>query len=130
MSNDIGGLWRYKENDCNGEGTCDFFSPIVITPIVATVMKSTVINTSKEMTAYSDYVPPADFANFMHNTKMLEVEHDNLSTRSCPPLQYFRMYAAHYNLHRYINFRVKVHNVQRAPDYAKSAQWHVDIEHL
>ena len=36
-------------------------------------MKSTVINTSKEMTAYSDLTPPAEFANFMHNSKMLEV---------------------------------------------------------
>lgn len=33
----------------------------------STVMRSTVINTSKEMTAYSDYPPPADDPNYMHN---------------------------------------------------------------
>lgn len=34
-------------------------------------MKSTVINSSKEMSAYSDFPPPAHFANFMHNRQML-----------------------------------------------------------
>lgn len=50
-STDIGGLWRYKPHETE-EGT---------------VMKSTVINTSKEMTAYSTFSPPSHFANFMHN---------------------------------------------------------------
>uniref|UniRef100_A0A915CL48 Flavin-containing monooxygenase n=1 Tax=Ditylenchus dipsaci TaxID=166011 RepID=A0A915CL48_9BILA len=39
-SEDIGGLWRYKPHPKPDEGT---------------VMRSTVINTSKEMTAYSDF---------------------------------------------------------------------------
>jgi dimethylaniline monooxygenase (N-oxide forming) len=30
-------------------------------------LQSTVINTSKEMTAYSDFPPPAEAANYMHN---------------------------------------------------------------
>jgi hypothetical protein len=33
-------------------------------------MKTTVINTSKELTAYSDFPPEAKMANFMHNTEM------------------------------------------------------------
>ncbi|KAK6746691.1 hypothetical protein RB195_000142 [Necator americanus] len=33
-------------------------------------MKSTVINTSKEMTAYSDFPPEPGMANFMHNSEM------------------------------------------------------------
>uniref|UniRef100_A0A0K0D5K3 Flavin-containing monooxygenase n=1 Tax=Angiostrongylus cantonensis TaxID=6313 RepID=A0A0K0D5K3_ANGCA len=78
MSDDIGGLWRYKPNICPGEGT---------------VMRTTVINTSKEMTAYrratfywkpkvlktpifsSDFPPPNDAANFMHNTELLQYFH-------------------------------------------------------
>lgn len=35
---------------------------------VSTVMKSTVINTSKEMTAYSDFPPRPEDANYMHNS--------------------------------------------------------------
>ena len=60
-----GGLWRYQENlDENG---------------IASVMKSTIINTSKEMSAFSDFPPPAEYPNFMHNTKMVswfELEND------------------------------------------------------
>lgn len=36
------------------------------------VMKNTVINTSKEMTAYSDFPPPKEAANFMHHSQLLE----------------------------------------------------------
>ena len=42
----------------------------------ATVMKSTVVNTSKEMMAYSDYPPPAEYPNFMHNTLVNKYLHD------------------------------------------------------
>ena len=48
------GLWRYQENiDEDG---------------IASVMKSTVINTSKEVSAISDFPPPAEYPNYMHNT--------------------------------------------------------------
>ncbi|CAF4411683.1 unnamed protein product, partial [Adineta steineri] len=43
MTNDIGGLWNYDANAVDGK---------------ASVMKSTVINTSKEFMAFSDYPPP------------------------------------------------------------------------
>jgi len=33
-------------------------------------MRSTVINTSKEMTAYSDFPPPREAANYMHNSEV------------------------------------------------------------
>lgn len=56
-TNYTGGLWRYKENvDENG---------------IASVMKSTIINSSKEMSAFSDFPPPDDYPNYMHNTKMV-----------------------------------------------------------
>ncbi len=51
-----GGLWRYHDEDIEG---------------VASVMKSTIINSSKEMSAFSDFPPPPEFPNFMHNTKMV-----------------------------------------------------------
>lgn len=54
-STGIGGLWNYNENDLT----------------LATVSRSTIINSSKEMSAYTDFVPPADYPNFMHNTMMV-----------------------------------------------------------
>ncbi|CAJ0583304.1 unnamed protein product, partial [Mesorhabditis spiculigera] len=94
-SNDIGGIWRYKEDPCPGEGT---------------VMKTTVINTSKEMTAYSDFPPPAHCANFMHNSELLK---------------YFRAYADHFDLQRYIKFQHAVNSVKRCDDYEDSGRWSV-----
>lgn len=51
-----GGLWRYHEDDSEG---------------VASVTKTTVINTSKEFNAFSDFPPPPEFPNYMHNSKMV-----------------------------------------------------------
>ena len=58
-TNYSGGLWRYQSNlDENG---------------IASVMKSTIINSSKEMSAFSDFPPPVECANYMHHTKMVKV---------------------------------------------------------
>ncbi|CAJ0959373.1 unnamed protein product, partial [Mesorhabditis belari] len=99
-SNDIGGLWRYKADPCPGEGS---------------VMRSTVINTSKEMTAYSDFPPPKEAANFMHNSELL---------------RYFRAYAEHNDLLRYIKLEHSVSNVARAPDFDESGRWIVTYTDL
>src|SRR5689334_15306720 len=50
------------------------FSPVLFFFFFSegTVMKTTVINTSKEMTAYSDFPPPVEAANFMHNAQLLQ----------------------------------------------------------
>lgn len=55
-SNCTGGLWRYRDEDVDG---------------IASVMKSTIINSSKEMSAFSDFPPPENFPNYMHNSKMV-----------------------------------------------------------
>lgn len=56
-TNYTGGLWRFQENlDENG---------------IASVMQSTIINTSKEMSAFSDFPPDENLPNFMHNSKMV-----------------------------------------------------------
>ncbi|KAE9548752.1 hypothetical protein FO519_008043 [Halicephalobus sp. NKZ332] len=98
-TDDIGGLWRYKENE-----------RMVKKTFIASVMKTTVINTSKEMTAYSDFPPPPEFANFMHNTVLLE---------------YFRKYVDHYGLLKYIKFKHYVLNVERTEDFEKTGKWKV-----
>ncbi|KAE9555400.1 hypothetical protein FO519_001412 [Halicephalobus sp. NKZ332] len=94
-SNDIGGLWRYKPDPAEDEGT---------------VMNSTVINTSKEMTAYSDFPPPADFANYMHNRQMLE---------------YLKAYAEHFKLKKHIKFNHQVLSIERSEDYCTTGEWEV-----
>ena len=53
-TNYTGGLWRYHEEDIDG---------------VASVMKTTVINSSKEMSALSDFPPPKHAANYMHHSQ-------------------------------------------------------------
>ena len=81
-SGDIGGLWNYENSLEEGEGQ-------------ACVMKSTVINSSKEMMCYSDFPIPAEYPNFMHNKLVL---------------QYLHLYAEHFNLYpyRYIKFDTEV----------------------
>lgn len=51
----LAGLWRYTETVERGR---------------ACVMRSTVVNSSKEMSAFSDYPPDARLPNYMHNSLM------------------------------------------------------------
>ncbi|CAK5075223.1 unnamed protein product [Meloidogyne enterolobii] len=92
----LGGLWRYNPEQFGND--------------IASVMKFTVIDTSKEMNAFSDFPPPDHFANYMHNTKMIE---------------YLELYAKHWNLDRYIRYRNTVTSVCRADDYEETGCWTV-----
>lgn len=60
-------------------------------PDRTSIYRSLVVNTSKEMMCFSDFPMPSDYPNFMHNSQLL---------------QYFRLYAEHFDLLRYINFQV------------------------
>uniref|UniRef100_A0A0N4Z0S2 Flavin-containing monooxygenase n=1 Tax=Parastrongyloides trichosuri TaxID=131310 RepID=A0A0N4Z0S2_PARTI len=99
-SNEIGGLWRFKPYPCPDEGT---------------VMRSTVINTSKEMTAYSDFPPPAEVANFMHNSELLK---------------YFKSYADHFNLIKHIQFSTAVINIERHEKFEHNGKWKVTTKNI
>uniref|UniRef100_I3J3L5 Flavin-containing monooxygenase n=1 Tax=Oreochromis niloticus TaxID=8128 RepID=I3J3L5_ORENI len=66
-SNDIGGLWRVKENP---------------EPDRASIYFSVIINSSKEMMCFSDFPIPAHFPNYMHNSLIMD---------------YFRLYADHFH---------------------------------
>ena len=92
-TDDIGGLWRY--------------TPEVRDDGQASVMKSTVINTSKETMCYSDFPIPEDFPNFMHNTKVME---------------YFRMYAKEFGLFEHIRFNTEVLKVEKACDFEETGR--------
>ncbi|ROL55563.1 Dimethylaniline monooxygenase [N-oxide-forming] 5 [Anabarilius grahami] len=97
-SDDIGGLWRFKENP---------------DPDRASIYYSLIINTSKEMMCYSDFPIPAHFPNYMHNSLIMD---------------YFRMYAEHFQLKQHIRFQTKVLHVTPRPDFSHSGQWDVEIE--
>ncbi|XP_054419263.1 flavin-containing monooxygenase 5 isoform X3 [Pteronotus mesoamericanus] len=97
-TDDIGGLWRFQENPEEGR---------------ASIYKSVVINTSKEMMCFSDYPIPDHFPNFMHNSRVLE---------------YFRMYAKEFDLLKYIKFKTTVCSVKKQPDFSTSGQWEVVTE--
>ncbi|CAD6187813.1 unnamed protein product [Caenorhabditis auriculariae] len=94
-SDEIGGLWNYKPYDTE----------------LSSVMKSTVINTSKEMTAYSDFPPDPSMANFMHNTEMF---------------RYLKNYAEKYELRQKIKFNHKVLTICRHEDYRATGRWKVE----
>uniref|UniRef100_A0A8C0W0B6 Flavin-containing monooxygenase n=1 Tax=Castor canadensis TaxID=51338 RepID=A0A8C0W0B6_CASCN len=97
-SNDIGGLWRYEETPKSG---------------CPGIYKSLTCNTSKEMTAFSDYPIPDHYPNYMHHSKMME---------------YLRMYARHFGLMKHIQFLTKVCSVRKRPDFSSSGQWDVVVE--
>nr|XP_057930285.1 flavin-containing monooxygenase 5-like isoform X2 [Doryrhamphus excisus]XP_057930286.1 flavin-containing monooxygenase 5-like isoform X2 [Doryrhamphus excisus] len=97
-SDDLGGLWRFKE---------------VSEPNRASIYRSLTINISKEMMCYSDFPIPAEYPNYMHHSKILN---------------YFRMYAEHFKLLQHIRFQTMVKRVRQRPDYSRTGQWEVVTE--
>lgn len=93
---DIGGLWRYSDQ------------PAV--PNTASIYRSLVINTCKEMMAFSDFPVPDDIPQFL--------THDNV-------LLYFRLYAQNFNLLPYIRFNTEVRHIRQADNYSESGRWRV-----
>ena len=95
---DIGGLWNFTEQAREGQ---------------ACVMKSTVINTSKEMMPFSDLPIPKDYPNFMHNRKVMD---------------YFHYYMNHFDLKKYIRFNTEILKVTQADDFDKTGKWNLRIK--
>ncbi|KAI6209904.1 Dimethylaniline monooxygenase [N-oxide-forming] [Aphelenchoides besseyi] len=96
-TDEIGGLWNFKANETE----------------FSTVGKSTVINTSKEMTAYSDYPPPATYGNYMHNLKLKK---------------YLCNYADEFGVTPCIKFKHRVLNVERSADYEQTGRWDINYK--
>ncbi|KAM6963016.1 uncharacterized protein FYW47_008645 [Aplochiton taeniatus] len=97
-SDDIGGLWRFKEEPEPGR---------------ANIYRSVIINSSKEMTSFSDFPPPAELPNNMHHSQVLH---------------YFRLYAQAFNLLQHIRFQTSVVSVRQRPDFSVSGQWELETE--
>ncbi|CAL8254753.1 unnamed protein product [Merluccius merluccius] len=97
-SDDVGGLWRFEES-CESERT--------------SIYRSLVTNTSKEMMCFSDFPMPAEYPNYLHNAQLL---------------QYYRLYADHFDLRRHIRFRTTVVSVRQTPDFPVTGQWEIETE--
>ncbi|XP_027724165.1 dimethylaniline monooxygenase [N-oxide-forming] 1-like [Vombatus ursinus] len=97
-SSDIGGIWQFTEYVEEGR---------------ASLYKSVVTNSSKEMSCYSDFPFPEDFPNFVPQSQFLE---------------YLKMYADKFNLLKCIQFKTIVCNVKKCPDFSSSGQWEVTTE--
>uniref|UniRef100_A0A915PS43 Flavin-containing monooxygenase n=1 Tax=Setaria digitata TaxID=48799 RepID=A0A915PS43_9BILA len=78
-------------------------------------MKSTVINSSKELTAFSDFVPPPEMPNFMSHVQMLA---------------YLRLYAKHFDLLRHIHLKHEVLAVERNEKYDENGRWNVTYRNI
>uniref|UniRef100_A0A8C6WLQ9 Flavin-containing monooxygenase n=1 Tax=Neogobius melanostomus TaxID=47308 RepID=A0A8C6WLQ9_9GOBI len=69
------------------------------------IYRSLVTNTSKEMTCFSDFPMPDHYPNYTPNSLLL---------------QYYRLYAQHFDLLKYIHFQVGQFNLR--PDFPVSGQ--------
>lgn len=97
QDDDIGGLWNYSEDPKPGKGS---------------IYKSCIINTSKEMMAFSDFPVPKEFPPFMPHSYVLK---------------YFRLYAEHFDLLKHIRFGCSIEAVTKAEDYDQSGQFVLTI---
>lgn len=97
-SDDIGGLWKFKENPEADR---------------ASIYHSVIINTSKEMMCFSDFPIPTHYPNYMHNSLIMN---------------YFRLFADRFQLTRHIRFNTKVLQVKQRSDFSRSGRWDVETE--
>ncbi|XP_065290227.1 flavin-containing monooxygenase 5-like [Dermacentor albipictus] len=97
---DLGGLWTYREHNVDG---------------VASVMFSTTTNTSKELSAFSDFPPPSQYPNYMHH---------HLVSR------YLNEYADTFGLRSYVRCLHSVTRVNPTPDHSDTGQWELVVHNL
>nr|KAG5710612.1 hypothetical protein BaRGS_013258 [Batillaria attramentaria] len=73
-------------------------------------MRSTIMNTCKEMMCFSDFPPAKEFPNFMNQKQVWT---------------YFNKYKQHFGLDKHINFNTEVLSVKPADDFDQSGRWTV-----
>lgn len=95
---DIGGLWRYSEKEGH-----------------SSIYECTVINTSKEMSCFSDFPMPKEFAPFLPHYMML---------------RYYELYVERFGLRKYIRFNCKVIDVRKTKDHDMTGKWEVICQRL
>ena len=92
QKNRLGGLWYYEDKG--------YYS----------VYASVAINTSKEMSCFSDFPAPRSFPPFMHNKIYLE---------------YLERYASWFDLKKHIRFNTRVKKVTKALNHEETGMWQV-----
>lgn len=97
-SDSIGGLWNYRDEAVVGFGS---------------VMKTTVINHSKEMGALSNFPPKKEYSNYMRHREVM---------------QYFTDYYKHIGCEKFIRFNTLVVNVKKAADYENTGDLSVTVK--
>ncbi|XP_038047302.1 flavin-containing monooxygenase 5-like isoform X2 [Patiria miniata] len=98
-SDDLGGLWNYRENSKH--------------EVTTSVYRSTTTNTSKESMSFSDFLFPDEWPNFLHNSYMK---------------RYLDMYADKFGLKKHIRFSTRVTRLAQAPDYESTGRWVVTTQ--
>lgn len=96
QSADIGGLWNYSDDVKEGEPS---------------LYRSCVINTSKEMTCYSDFPIPEDYPNFM--------SHRNFK-------RYLDLYTDTFKLRKYVSFCHRVQSIKKSSKI-DNGLWYVTV---
>ncbi|XP_075038588.1 dimethylaniline monooxygenase [N-oxide-forming] 2-like [Mixophyes fleayi] len=97
-SDDYGGLWKFTDRVEDGR---------------ASIYWSLVTNASKEILSLSDFPMPADFPNFLPNSKYYE---------------YIKLYAENFKLLKYIKFKTAVCRVEKHSEFPTTGQWLVTTE--
>ncbi|CAG2173903.1 unnamed protein product [Oppiella nova] len=96
----ICGLWQYRDEELDGS---------------ASIMKSTTINTSKEITPFSNFPAPKHFPNYMHNTKMAE---------------YLTLYAEKIGFKAHLRLRHELINCDQNADYEETGKWRLTVRDI
>lgn len=99
-----GGLWMYREDeqtDDNENIINNSTEQIKSMNQSITVMKGTIANSSKEMSAFSDFPPPPTSANFMHHRAMIK---------------YILSYAGHFDCLKHIQYNSTVQRIEKVND--------------
>lgn len=98
----LGGLWKYREETENDEASDQEACKDTVS-----VMHGTIANSSKEMSAFSDFPPPPHTPNFMHHRLMYN---------------YILSYARHFDVIKHIQFNSYVREVSRSTN-----QWKLTV---
>ena len=93
----LGGAWKYTDLAEETEGR-------------SCVASSTITNTSKHMSCFSDFPMPKEWPNYLPQQMYL---------------QYFQMYAKHFGLEQRIRFESKVTALEPCSDFGHTGRWQV-----
>ncbi|CAG2109708.1 unnamed protein product, partial [Medioppia subpectinata] len=103
-SDSLCGLWanRADSGENNGEGT-------------SRLMRNTTLNTSKEMTAFSNFPVPEHYPNFMHHSDMRE---------------YLSLYAEKIGIKDHVKLRHELIGCQQNADYDRTGRWRLTVRDI